>query len=195
MKPVQLKHAYRLINHGPVVLLSAAHADKRDIMAVAWNMPLNFEPAQLLVVLDKTSSTRKLVEASGTFAISIPTREQVDIIMNVGSVSASELPSGDKFEHWGLPTVAATHIQAPLLKDAIGWLECKVIPEPHNQQQYDLFIAEIVAAHADERVFSNGRWHFDQHESLKTVHYTSGGAFFATGESFQFEKKAGTTSA
>ncbi|MEZ0231838.1 MAG: flavin reductase family protein [Methylophilaceae bacterium] len=189
MKPIQLKHAYRLINHGPVVLLSAEHAGMRDIMAVAWNMPLDFEPARLLVVLDKTSNTRKLVEGSGTFGISIPTRSQVNTIMSVGSISASELPSKDKFLHWNLATTPATHIQAPLLNESVGWLECKVINEPHNQSTYDLFIAEIVAAYADERVFSNGRWHFDDHEEMRTVHYTSGGSFFTTGSSFHIDKK------
>jgi flavin reductase (DIM6/NTAB) family NADH-FMN oxidoreductase RutF len=188
IKPIELNKAYRLLNHGPVVLLSAAHEDKRDIMAVAWNMPLNFNPAQLLVVLDKSSSTRKLVEASGCFAISIPTRSQVDVIMNVGSISASQLPSQDKFLHWNLPVTAATNISAPLLNGCVGWLECKLINEPHNQETYDLFIAEIVAAYADERVFSNGRWHFDDHNELRTVHYTAGGAFFATGEGFNAEK-------
>jgi flavin reductase (DIM6/NTAB) family NADH-FMN oxidoreductase RutF len=190
IKPIELSKAYRLLNHGPVVLLSAAHESKRDIMAVAWNMPLNFNPAQLLVVLDKTSSTRKLVEASGTFAISLPTRSQVDVIMNVGSISASQLPSQDKFSHWNLSVTPATHINAPLLDGCVGWLECKVISEPHNQDTYDLFIAEVVAAYADERVFSNGRWHFDDHDELRTVHYTAGGAFFATGESFNVEKAA-----
>jgi flavin reductase (DIM6/NTAB) family NADH-FMN oxidoreductase RutF len=42
-----------------------------------------------------------------------------------------------------------------------GWLVCRLIPESHNQQAYDLFIGEVTAAWADERVFQQGRWKFD----------------------------------
>jgi flavin reductase (DIM6/NTAB) family NADH-FMN oxidoreductase RutF len=72
----------------------------------------------------------------------------------------------------------------------VAWLECKVIPEPHNQNTYDLFIAEVVAAYADERVFSDGRWHFEgddqeTYDKLRTIHHVAGGSFFATGEVHQ----------
>lgn len=69
----------------------------------------------------------------------------------------------------------------------IAYLECKVISEPHNQQCYDLFIGEVVAAEADEEVFVDGRWHFDD-EAKRSLHYIAGGAFFATGEAFEVEK-------
>ena len=48
-----------------------------------------------------------------------------------------------------------------LVAGCSAYLECRIIQEPHNQQQYDLFIAEVVAAQADSRVFSDGRWHFE----------------------------------
>jgi flavin reductase (DIM6/NTAB) family NADH-FMN oxidoreductase RutF len=56
-----------------------------------------------------------------------------------------------------------------------------VLPESHNQQRYDLFIAEVVAAWADPAMFSLGRWHFAS-DADRTLHYMAGGAFFATGE-------------
>ena len=42
-RPVPLSKAYRLLNHGPTVLVSAAHNGQRNIMAAAWAMPLDFE--------------------------------------------------------------------------------------------------------------------------------------------------------
>ena len=39
-RPVPLAKAYRLLNHGPTVLVSAAHDGQRNIMAAAWAMPL-----------------------------------------------------------------------------------------------------------------------------------------------------------
>jgi hypothetical protein len=79
---VALPKAYRLLNHGPTMLVSAAHAGPRNVMSAAWATPL--------------------------------------------------------------------------------------------------------AAPADERVFSNGRWHVGaQHDSLRTLHTLSGGAFIVAGDTVQ----------
>jgi flavin reductase (DIM6/NTAB) family NADH-FMN oxidoreductase RutF len=71
-RPVPLSKAYRLLNHGPTVLVSAAHDGQRNIMAAAWAMPLDFEPPKIAVVLDKSTWTRQLLEASGTFVLNVP---------------------------------------------------------------------------------------------------------------------------
>jgi len=36
MHTVDLKHAYRLLNHGPTVLVGSAHAGRANVMAAAW---------------------------------------------------------------------------------------------------------------------------------------------------------------
>ena len=100
--------------------------------------------------------------------------------MQVGSHSGTD---ADKFQAAGLSTFAASKIGAPLVEGCLGWLECKVVPEPHNQQAYDLFIGEVVAAWAAPDVFSGNRWHFND-DSRRSVHYLAGGSFFATGEAF-----------
>jgi flavin reductase (DIM6/NTAB) family NADH-FMN oxidoreductase RutF len=56
------------------------------------------------------------------------------------------------------------------------------LPEPNNHQQYDLFLAEVIAAQADERVFSEGRWHFEGQDALRTLHHVAGGHFLTIGE-------------
>ncbi|MEO5796506.1 MAG: flavin reductase family protein [Rhodoferax sp.] len=185
--PVPLAKAYRLMNHGPVVLVSSAHGDTSNVMAAAWAMPLDFDPPKLMVVIDKATLTRQLVEASGTFALNIPCVAMAAQTLAVGTDSARTVPA--KLAQHGITTFAASQIAAPLVQGCVAWLECRVLPEPHNQGQYDLFIAEVLAAWADERVFSDGRWHFDTApDALRTLHYVAGGQFYATGASVQVEK-------
>jgi hypothetical protein len=44
----------------------------------------------------------------------------------------------------------------------------------------------VMAAWADERVFSEGRWHFeDAAPELRSLHHVSGGHFYAIGEAVQ----------
>lgn len=185
--PTDLTQAYRLINHGPTVLVSTAHGKQRNVMAAAWNMPLDFYPPRIAIVIDKKTYTRELIEASGSFAINVPCRAQAEMVVKVGSSSGRELlgkPEADKFAMLHLPIITASRIEAPLLQGCVAWLECKTIPEPHIQDNYDLFLAEVVAAWADDRVFSSGRWHFEGHDELRTIHHVAGGAFMAIGEAF-----------
>jgi flavin reductase (DIM6/NTAB) family NADH-FMN oxidoreductase RutF len=180
---VDLPRAYRLLNHGPVTLVSSAHAGRRNVMAAAWAMPLDFSPPKVLVVVDKSTLTRELIEASGSFVLNIPCRAQAETTLAVGSVGGREVAGGDKFAHFGLASRPASRIEAPLLDGCVGWLECRVVSEPHNQQAYDLFIGEVVAAWADDAVFRDGRWHFDDAPDAKrTLHYVAGGTFYVTGE-------------
>src|ERR1700760_3110210 len=59
-RPVKLEHASRLINHGPTVLVTSAHGGRRDVMAAAWSMPVEFTPPRIAVVIDKQTFTREL---------------------------------------------------------------------------------------------------------------------------------------
>jgi len=179
--PVPLPKAYRLLNHGPTVLVSSAHGDRRNVMAAAWATPLDFDPPKVAVVIDKSTLTRELVEASGEFVLSVPSRRQAAMTLAVGTQSGRE---ADKFTALGLRTAAAGCVSAPLVEDCLAWLECRVIAEPRNQAAYDLFLAEVVAAWADPEAFSDGRWHFPDPQR-RSIHYLAGGSFFATGDAFE----------
>ncbi|MGC1331259.1 flavin reductase family protein [Pseudomonas sp.] len=177
-RPVALDKAYRLLNHGPTVLVSAAHGGRRNIMAAAWAMPLDFQPPKVAVVLDKSTWTRQLLEASGTFVLQVPCVAQADIVQTVGNTAGKTL---DKFAAYGLHTFAGEQLDAPLLEGCVAWLECRLLPEPHNEGTYDLFLGEVINAQADSRVFSEGHWHFEQHDQLRTLHHVAGGHFMAIG--------------
>lgn len=184
MQPVELTKAFRLLNHGPTTLITSAHAGQSNIMAAAWVCALDFNPPKITVVIDSKTYTRELMEAEGTFAINLPCVNQIETVKNVGSISGRDLAGTDKFAEYGIETFVAQEIRAPLVKDCVAWLECRIIPEPHNQSTYDLFIAEVVAAHANARVFSDGRWHFEGHDELRTIHHVAGGVFYATGQQY-----------
>jgi flavin reductase (DIM6/NTAB) family NADH-FMN oxidoreductase RutF len=178
---VPLPKSYLLLNHGPTVLVSSAHGERRNVMAAAWNMALDFDPPKVAVVIDKSTLTRELVEASGEFVLNVPSRKIAAMTLAVGSESGRGI---DKIAKVGAGTTAASKIGAPLIDDCLAWLECRVIPEPHIQQTYDLFLGEVLAAWADPEVFSNGRWRFPDAER-RSIHYQAGGSFFATGDSFE----------
>ncbi|WP_416763603.1 flavin reductase family protein [Roseateles sp. So40a] len=176
--------AYRLLNHGPTVLVSAAHGGVRNVMAAAWSCALDFKPPKVTVVLDKATRTRELVEASGVFVLQVPTAQQAALTHQLGNRSLHDDP--EKLAHAGarLVDVRVADASVPLVEGCAAWLVCRVLPEPRNEQVYDLFIGEVIAAWADARVFSNGHWHFESAPpALRSLHYIAGGQFYAIGES------------
>lgn len=179
---VPLKSAFKLLNHGPTVLVSAAANGKQNVMAAAWAMPLDFDPPKVCVVIAQDTFTRSLVEASGELCLSVPTNEQADLTWAVGSVSGKDVEKESRF---GVTLAAASRVSAPLVEGCAAWLECKVLQEPGVQERYDLFIAEVVAAWADDTLFQQGEWRFT---TRRTIHHMSRGVFFATGERIEAKK-------
>lgn len=178
--PVPLEKASRLINHGPTILVSARHDNVDNVMAAAWACALDYTPPKLTVVLDKITKTRALIEQSGIFVIQVPTAAQLKLTYEVGHRSLSD--ESDKLLHCGVRLFGIDGYDLPFVADCSAWLACKLIPEPHNQQAYDLFIGEIVGAWADTRAFENGRWKFETADpTWRSLHYVAGGQFYLTG--------------
>ncbi|MHA4868586.1 flavin reductase family protein [Duganella sp. PWIR1] len=181
IKPVDLAKAYRLLNHGPTVLVSARHGGVQNVMSAAWSCALDFAPPKVTVVLDKATATRPLVEQSGYFVLQVPNMGQLELTYNVGHASLGDVP--DKLEKFGVELFQVDGYDVPLVVGSSAWLICKVLPEPRNEQVYDLFIGEVVAAYADDRVFRDGHWHFETADPrFRSLHYIAGGTFYAIGE-------------
>ena len=112
----------------------------------------------------------------------MPTAAQLHLTHAVGTRSLADEP--DKLARAGVELFAREGHDLPFVAGCSAWLACRLIPEPHNQDTYDLFIGEVVAAWADTRVFSEGHWHFENADpSLRSLHYIAGGQFYAIGES------------
>jgi flavin reductase (DIM6/NTAB) family NADH-FMN oxidoreductase RutF len=180
--PVDLAHCTRLLNHGPVTIITSQHESRANVMAASWAMPLDFAPPKVVAVIDNNTLTRRLIEASGVFGLQVPGVAFARQTLAVGTSNGVEL---DKFAAFRLETFRAQEIDVPMLAACTAWLECKVIPD--ESQRYDLILAEVVAAYADRRVYSDNRWHFEDAPDLRTCHYVAGGTFFATGEPFEVQ--------
>jgi flavin reductase (DIM6/NTAB) family NADH-FMN oxidoreductase RutF len=174
---VPLKRAYRLINHGPTTLITSAAGERRNVMAAAWVMPIDFDPPKLCAVIAQDTYTRELVEQSGELTVNVPTAAMVDATWACGSASGRDQ---DKLAN--LLTAPASLVTAPLIEGCAAWLECRVVPEPAMAQRYDLFVAEVVAAWADDALFVDGEWRLER-PATRSLHHLARGHFLTAGES------------
>lgn len=175
---VPLPLAWRLLNHGPTILVSTAHGERRNVMAAAWVTPLDFDPPKFAAVIAADTFTRELLLASRECVLQAPTTAQVDLCHAAGSCSGRD---GDKFARLGIATEPASLVRAPLVPGCAAWLECRMLDEPGIAQRYDLFVLECVAAWADGELWAGKEWQFAA-GGPRTIHHEKGGRFFATGE-------------
>lgn len=182
LKAVPLDKAYRLINHGPTVLVSTQQNHNANVMTAAWACALEFKPAKVTVVLDKMTKTRKMLEQTGYFALQVPTLKQLKMVHAVGNMSLHDAP--EKLRQSGVELFYfEQYPNIPVVDGCAAWLLCELIPEPHIQHAHDLFIGHVIAAYADERVFRDGHWHYhDVDEQWKSLHHVAGGHFYTIGD-------------
>ena len=179
--PVPLEKANRLINHGPTVLVSASHGGKADVMAASWVCGLDFAPPKITLVLGSTSLTRELAEKSGHLVVQVPTVRQAQLVHAVGNTSGRDDP--EKLKRCGVELFQLDGVPAPLVVGCSAWLACRLIPDAHLRDHYELFAAEVTGAWADDRVFRNGHWEFEHAEAgWRSLHYIAGGHFYAIGD-------------
>jgi len=179
--PVPLEKAYRLLTHGPTVLVSSRHHGVDNVMAAAWSCALDFAPPKVTVVIDKITATRALVENSGMFVLQVPTVAQLQLTEQLGTTSLATEP--DKLRRAQAELFHIDGYDLPFVAGCSAWLACRLVPEPHNQQTYDLFIGEVVGAWSDTRAFKDSHWQFEHAApAWRSLHHVAGGHFYAIGE-------------
>lgn len=177
---VPTEKSYRLLNLGATTLVSAKADGVENVMAAAWACALDYgEVSKVTLVLDKIAFTRSLVEKSGIFALQIPVAKQAEWVVKLGSTSHSDNPQ----KIADVPVFYEEGFDVPLVDGCAAWIICEVIPNEANQQEHDLFIGKVLGAWADDRVFKDNHWIFDDApDELRTLHYVAGGQFFKIGE-------------
>jgi len=98
-KSLLLSKVYRLLEPGPVVLVTTAGKGKADIMALSWHMMIDFEPPLVGCVISNRNHTFSLVKATKECVINIPTVELAAQVVGCGNTSGRRT---DKFKTFAL---------------------------------------------------------------------------------------------
>lgn len=170
---VPLKFANRLINNGPVVLVSVKGEPWDNIMTLAWHMPLSHDPALIACAIDSENYTFELIKKYGEFVFNIPPARYIDEAVFCGSETGSEV---NKFAETEFTKLPAKKIDAPIIKECVGHLELK-LRKALEESDHSIVIAEVVAAYVDEDLFVNYRWDLSK---VNLFHHLGGNVFLST---------------
>jgi flavin reductase (DIM6/NTAB) family NADH-FMN oxidoreductase RutF len=163
MRKMQMEKAFTLIESGPVVLVTTQDGTKNNIMTISWTMVVDFTPV-LAMTTGPWNHSYAALRKTGECVIAIPTVDMLDKVVGVGTCSGAET---DKFEKFRLTPLRARHVQAPLIKECLGNIECKVIDIIHK---HHIIVLEGVAAYFDP-----------SRREKRTLHAVGDGTFIVDG--------------
>jgi len=174
MKKVEipLTRAGRLINAGPVVLVTSHYKDKANVMTAAWVTPLSFSPPLVGIAIHPARFTYDLIKKSEQFAINVPGISLLKAVEICGTVSGRDV---DKFKKAGITPVDALEIDVPLVEECLGHIEC-VLVDAFTVGDHTLFVGQVVSASVVEGIFDEV-WKLEEEEA-KPLHHL-GGSFYA----------------
>jgi len=123
MRKMQISKAFTLIESGPVVLVTTHDGKKNNIMTISWTMVVDFTPIFAMTTGPWNYSFAALRKTKEC-VIAIPTVDMLDRVVGVGTCSGADT---DKFEKFMLTPVRGKHVKAPLIKECMANIECKVV--------------------------------------------------------------------
>jgi flavin reductase (DIM6/NTAB) family NADH-FMN oxidoreductase RutF len=177
---IDLSRATRLLQPGPVTIVTARHKGKANGMAAAWTMPVSTDPPMVALAVYPARFTHDLIQKSGSFALNFPPRPLAEKVKTLGELSGEEV---DKFVRTKLTLYEGKQVSAPLIAECIGHLECGVV-DTLRAGNHTLFLAEIVAASADDAAFDGERWTLTDQE-VKPLHHLGGNWYAVLEEAFE----------
>ncbi|MCX6349292.1 MAG: flavin reductase family protein [Candidatus Aureabacteria bacterium] len=144
-KSLPLSQVYRLLEPGPVVMLTTAHKGRANVMTMSWHTMIDFDPPIVGCVVSERNHTFDILKATRECVINIPTVEIAAKVVGCGNTSGRNV---DKFQAFRLTPLPASIVQSPLIGECYANLECKVV-DSRMSGKYNLFILEVLKAWID----------------------------------------------
>ena len=170
MKKMQMDKAFTLMESGPVVLITTNDGKKNNIMTISWTMVVDFTPV-FAITTGSWNYSFAALQKTKECVIAIPTVDMLDKVVGVGTCSGSDT---DKFEKFMLTPVKGKHVKAPLIKECLANIECKVadIVRKHN-----IIVLDAMAAYID-----------DKRKEKRALHAVGDGTFIVDGRKMNRRK-------
>lgn len=176
----QIWKAGNMVYPVPAVMVSMADKNnKANIITVAWTGTICTNPPMAYISVRKERYSYQILAETREFVINLTTESLAYATDYCGVKSGKDV---DKFREMKLTKGKAKVVNAPLIEESPVNIEC-VIKEIKSLGSHDMFIAEVVAVHADEK-YLDDKNKFDLSKASPIV--------YSHGEYYGLGKKIGT---
>jgi flavin reductase (DIM6/NTAB) family NADH-FMN oxidoreductase RutF len=183
MTPLPLEKAFLYVESGPVVLVTTFDGKRNNIMTISWTMVKDFD-AQFMFLTGPWNYSYKALTRTKECTLAIPTVDIAETVVKIGAHSVTEKRTPaesdgrgsppDKFEKFGLHSLPAKKIDAPLIKECYVNIECKVTD---YLKAHSIFVLQGVHAWIDSR-----------RKEKRLFHAVGDGTFIVDGEKLNYRK-------
>ena len=165
-KTFPLSEVYRLLEPGPVVLLTTARTGRPNVMPMSWHLMMEFTPPLVGCVVSNGNYSFATLKTTKECVINIPTVELAKTVVACGNTSGGGV---DKFKKFGLTPQPSTCVKAPLIAECYASLECQAV-DVKLVTKYNFFVLEVVQA-----------WVDPARKNPRTIHHQGEGEFMVAG--------------
>ena len=166
MKQIAASQAYRLLEPGPIVLVTTQCEGVANVMSMGFHMMIQHAPPLIGCVIGPWDHSYEALSETGECVIAIPTLDLAEAVVDIGNCSGDQV---DKFQRFGLTKRPGKAVSAPLIVDCLANIECRVADRT-LVDTYNLFILEAKEIWIDE----------DRTET-RTIHHRGNGSFIVDG--------------
>jgi flavin reductase (DIM6/NTAB) family NADH-FMN oxidoreductase RutF len=177
---LDVREAMRMIAPGAVALVTSTYHDQPNIMTAGWMTSLSLAPTYVGVAIQPGRLTHEFVTKSEQFALNFPNIDLLSAVHRCGMISGRD---EDKFETAGLTPEDATEIEAPLLSECVGHIECGVI-DRISFGDHDLFVGRVLAVSASDEAFSGGAWNVET-DAGQLLHHLGSDRYASLSKSYR----------
>ncbi|MBA3893330.1 MAG: flavin reductase [Gemmatimonadales bacterium] len=122
-----------------VHVVGVADGGRRNAFTAAWIMQVSFDPLLLALSVNPGHASHPLLVRGGGFTVNVLSRDQLRLARHFGLESGRDT---DKLA--GVPWRPARH-GAPILMEAIAWIECRLTVQPIRAGDHEIVIASPIA--------------------------------------------------
>ena len=174
MRQLKLSKAFTLMESGPVVLVTTHDGKKNNIMTISWTMVLDFTPV-FAIATGEWNHSYAALRKNRECVIAVPTVDMLDQVVGIGTCSGADT---DKFAKFKLTPVQGKVVKAPLIKECLANIECKVVD---IVGRHNIVVLDAVAAYVDSA-----------RREKRTVHAVGDGTFIVDGRRLDRRRMMGS---
>ena len=166
-RALPLARVYRILERGPVLLVTTARAGRPNVMPLSWQTMIDFEPPLVGIVMSDRNWSWRALDVTGECVLNVPTVELARAVVGCGNCSGERV---DKFRRYHLTPRPARLVAPPLIDECWASLECRVV-DRRLARRYGRCVLEVVQA-----------WHDPAVRRPRTLHHLGHGSFMVAGE-------------
>lgn len=142
--------ARRMLNPGPVAIVTTAWRGVANAAPIAWCAPLSIAPPMVGIVVHPHRHTADMIRFSDGFAINIPGPKLLKQTAFLGTQTGL---NNNKLEASGLELFSPLSIDAPLIEGCLAWIEC-TLADVVRTGDHSLFVGNVVKVQADDEAYA-----------------------------------------